>query len=160
MGKSSHDRFGKEEEYIEEEEEEEEEEENQRLRGRVLSLRDMGVCLVHRERPRTRRRSVDAHGLVQRAVCGEEAGGDERSAVGSGKEKKKRYYAKAWRTVFSLGMERAAFNDTRHRQFGGLFGSRFGGGLFDNKQLAMKTRFSKPLFFAQFFSLSLYSSCR
>merc|ERR1711970_168293 len=37
--------------------------------------------------------------------------------------------------VFSLGEERAAFNDTRHRQFGGRFGSRFGGGLFDNKQL-------------------------
>ena len=77
MGKSSHDRFEEEEE----EDKEEEEEENQRLRGRVLSLRDMGVRLVHRERPRTRRRSADTHGLVQRAVCGVLAGGDERSAV-------------------------------------------------------------------------------
>ena len=74
-----------------------------------------------------------------------------KGALWSGKEKKKRYYAKAWRTVFSLGEERAAFNDTRHRQFGGRFGSCFGGGLFDNKQLRCYALVPPLFFLAQFF---------
>ena len=75
-----------------------------------------------------------------------------KGALWSGKEKKKRYYAKAWRTVFSLGEERAAFNDTRHRQFGGgRFGSRFGGGIFGNKQLRCYALVPPLFFLAQFF---------